>query len=649
MEEEVISCPNCKTENRKSAKFCKNCSYSMGEAVSLEKTPVRFCEKCKTPNRSSAKFCSLCGHSFIELTITGPLSAGTILVNRYEIISLIKTGGMGSVYRARDHRMLEICAIKELIGDTEKPEQKEYCIKRFNEEGKILSKLSHPSLPSVTDLFIERGRYYLVMDFIEGEDLASYLKNNKLLSQKDTIKYTMEIIDVLNYLHSQSPPVIYRDIKPGNIMIRLRDQRAMLIDFGIARTIQADDDKRTKIGTPQYSPMEQFKGNVEPRSDIYSIGATMHHLLTGIRPTPMAFQFDPVTKINPDLDKMLEAIIIKATQGDVKDRYNNAKEMMEQLKIAADRVEKGINTPIVLESKPLKTEKVVIEEDIQEKVEEEIKIEIPEIQVQPEEKSIFDIAKEAKKARKLKKDKKEKAVSITVRKSTTPMVLVPAGYFWMGGSECEYDPAKKDKCETNRKDQHRVYLKDFYIDITPVTNEQYKIFVEEKGYKSEGNWEKNFKPGKEDHPVVNITWFDASRYAEWAGKRLPTEAEWEKAARSSDGRLWPWGNIWDENKLNSKEKGPQKTTPVKQYPRGESPYGVMDTAGNVWEWTSDWYVPYPYEGPYLGKEGDKKTARGGSYKEGKDKCNCYSRTWGFPENKSSFRGFRCARDGEASE
>ena len=550
-------CPNCSNENRMDAKFCKNCGFNVAEDDNQSKSPVKFCPKCKIPNRSSAKFCSVCGHSFIEIAFTGLLSTGTILVNRYEIINLIKSGGMGAVYKVRDHRMLELCAIKELIATFSTEEQQEYSLKRFNVEGKMLANLNHSNLPCVTDLFIERGRYYLVMDFIDGKDLDTILKEKKKLSTEETLTYALQILDVLDYLHTQNPPIIYRDLKPANIMIRSRDQRAMLIDFGIARTVE-EEGKKTKIGTPQYSTsLEQFKGMVEPRSDIYSLGATMHHLITGIMPAPMAFQFDPVTKFIPELSKDLERIIEKAVQTDIDARYSSAREMMEEVKKILDKDKKPLETDTnklspreksQREKKEIETRSEEIEVIESPKKEETIPVPIES----PKEK--ISIIKRSEKTKKLVSSILPGEEKLDIHSSSSEMILIPAGYFWMGGQECAYDETKKGNFEINRKGQHRIYTEAFYIDITPVTNEQYRIFVEDTGYNSEGDWEKYFTKGKEDHPVVNITWYDADSYAIWAKKRLASEAEWEKASRGGDGRKWPWGNLWDEKKIKFQRK-----------------------------------------------------------------------------------------------
>ena len=206
------------------------------------------------------------------------------------------------------------------------------------------------------------------------------------------------------------------------------------------------------------------------------------------------------------------------------------------------------------------------------------------------------------------------------------MVYIPAGEFIMGSDEQNSSDGPSSKLE----------LGAYYIDRCEVTMAEYAAFIKATGYKSQGSWDMYFKKGYENYPVVNVTWNDARSYAEWAGKRLPTEVEWEKAARGPDGRLWPWGNEWDKNKcintttndknllalmLNMGEgKGP---VPVGSIEKGMSPYGVMDMAGNVAEWIADWYQPYPYKGPY--DKGNVKTIRGGSWYHYEGYTRCYSR------------------------
>jgi len=162
-----------------------------------------------------------------------------------------------------------------------------------------------------------------------------------------------------------------------------------------------------------------------------------------------------------------------------------------------------------------------------------------------------------------------------------PMAFVEKGPFFMG---CNEDPYASPL--------HEVYIKDIYIDMFPVTNSEYKNFVDATGYKCEGSWNSDFTG--ENYPVVNITYNDALAYSCWAKKRLPTEAEWEKAARGKDSRQYPWGSMWDERKLNSKESNIGGPKAVDNFPDGVSPYSVSNMMGNTWEWTCSSYSPYPY-------------------------------------------------------
>ena len=202
----------------------------------------KFCSNCGAANRESAKFCPECGNPLAKQSSAGSLSLGTQLDRRYKVLSLIKSGGMGSVYKAKDIRLKRICAVKEMLGRHNNPEEEKYAVKRFEEEAYILANLTHSNLPTIIDYFVENGRYYIVMDFVSGIDLEEVLKieGDPGLAEEKVVKYSIQVLDVLEYLHNQNPPIIYRDIKPSNIMIRESDNRAILIDFGIARAVQKE-------------------------------------------------------------------------------------------------------------------------------------------------------------------------------------------------------------------------------------------------------------------------------------------------------------------------------------------------------------------------------------------------------------------------
>jgi sulfatase modifying factor 1 len=190
-----------------------------------------------------------------------------------------------------------------------------------------------------------------------------------------------------------------------------------------------------------------------------------------------------------------------------------------------------------------------------------------------------------------------------------PLCHVPAGPFWMGS----------DTGWAAERPRHRVVLADYWIDRHPVTNGQFAAFAQESGFAG-AEWRKAFAPGKEDHPVVFVSWDDARAYAEWCGKRLPTEAEWEKAARGSDGRRYPWGDRWDGTRCNVSGRG---TTPVDTHSEGASPFGCLDMAGNVQEWVFDWYDPAyynasPESAPTGPETGVSRVLRGGSWYDAPD-------------------------------
>jgi len=218
------------------------------------------------------------------------------------------------------------------------------------------------------------------------------------------------------------------------------------------------------------------------------------------------------------------------------------------------------------------------------------------------------------------------------------MIAIPAGEFTMGSDVEDERPA------------HVVVVEAFEIDQFEVTNEGFERFVWEAGYVTDAEKAGDSMPwrfyaeGKPDHPVVKVSWNDARAYCEWLGKRLPTEAEWEKAARGTDGRIYPWGNQWDASKANAKEAGYRGTTIVGSFPDGASPYGVMDMAGNVAEWTSDWFKAYPgsdYHSPYFGEK--YRVIRGGGWFSDKELVRTTERSCSSAELANDDVGFRCAR------
>ena len=219
------------------------------------------------------------------------------------------------------------------------PKNYKYLVSRFEKEAELLHDLRHPHLPVVKDYFAEGGRYYLVMDFIEGKDLEAVMEAYFPIgvSETEVIEWAIQILDALNYLHSQSPPIIYRDLKPGNIMVQDKDKKAILVDFGIARTINpASQTTMTTVGTPAFAPQELFQGKAEPRTDIYSMGATMHALLSGETPL-VPFSFKPISETNPQISKDLEEIVMKSLEDNPDDRYQTALKMKEDLEKLPER------------------------------------------------------------------------------------------------------------------------------------------------------------------------------------------------------------------------------------------------------------------------------------------------------------------------
>ena len=267
------------------------------------------------------------------------LKPGEILQGRYRIERVLGTGGMSTVYLALDLRFAQVrrlCAVKEMISHIADPRMRALAQQSFEREAALLATLSHPAIPKIFDYFIEGERSYLIMEYIPGQDLESLLQQTGgMLPVEEVVGWALQICDVLHYLHSHNPPIIFRDLKPSNIMVDAQG-RVFLVDFGIAKLFQGGQ-RGTMVGTEGYSPPEQYRGVADPRTDIYALGATLHHLLTRQDPRlepPFSFHERPIRRANPAVPEALAQVIMRALEYDPDRRFQSALEMKQALMAA---------------------------------------------------------------------------------------------------------------------------------------------------------------------------------------------------------------------------------------------------------------------------------------------------------------------------
>jgi serine/threonine protein kinase len=282
-----------------------------------------------------------------EDTEMQPLEAGVILRSRYRINKMIGQGGMGAIYQADDLRLEgRQCAVKETGfedgGDADMQTQTQ---EQFYREASVLARLDHPNLPKVSDFFSENGHDYLVMDYVAGRDLRELVEEARrrdcFLDESTVLVWTEQLCDALEYLHSQTPPILHRDIKPANIKLTPSGS-IKLVDFGLVKLMASEESQTITViqgrGTVQYTPLEQYggdTGHTDIRTDIYSVGATLYHLVTGQPPLEAKQRFlDPddfilPRQINPGLSLQTERAILKAMEMHPDDRAKSVDEFLD--------------------------------------------------------------------------------------------------------------------------------------------------------------------------------------------------------------------------------------------------------------------------------------------------------------------------------
>jgi formylglycine-generating enzyme required for sulfatase activity/predicted Ser/Thr protein kinase len=633
------------------------------------------------------------------------LAPNTILRERYRIIHQLGHGGMGAVYQAMDENLSCVVAVKETFAKTD--EQR----RAFRREAELLANLSHPTLPRVMDHFTYGEGQFLVMQFVPGHDLAELLElREQPFAVAKVIEWADQLLDALEELHSADPPIVHRDIKPANLKVTPKG-KVLLLDFGLAKgvagqmsTADVDSRGRSIYGyTPNYAPLEQIRGRgTDPRSDLYSLAATMWTLLTGQVPPDALSRVaekeegnpDPLLsahELNPQVPMTVSNLLQQAMSLNRNQRPATAAEMRNGLRDVRQAEFESATLPLQrpqalkstsLPPSPPLDRTVRAPESSSPGLPSNPHVATMRVDSPPavptwerdgtsstansfagEEHGrrtawkptalivtgmlVLAIliglvvwrpwaAKEQSGSNGAAKTNQQ-AGRTTASNPTAPagMAYVPGGEFTMG----------RDDGDEAERPAHSVTLKPFFMDLTEVTIEDYLAFTRATGRRISKDF---YVPGSQTEklPITGVTWNDAAAYAKWAGKRLPTEEEWEFAARGTDGRLYPWGNrSWTPVVANvNNAHGNLTNVGVHE---GKSPFGLSDMIGNAWEWTASDFRAYPGGSPPRNLPGgDLKVIRGGSYDSDLNTATTTYRR-GYPARGNydySKTGFRCAKD-----
>ena len=665
---------------------------------------MRTCPKCHKNNPDDAAFCAHDGTPLLPASDTFERTLAANLGRRYRIIQRLATGGMGSVYLAEQiavgHRPVALkVLLRKLLDDPE-------FLSRFHNEAASTGRIHHPNVVTIYESGqADDGTPYIAMEYLEGKTLRHVLQANGSLPVADCVEITQQVARGLQAAHKLG--IIHRDLKPDNIFLIYGDEGELVVkvvDFGIARLLDSATKTLTGVmlGTPAYISAEQANGmhsdELDARSDVYSLGIVTYEMLTGRLPfnsdTPLGYvrkhmleDPPPLNLVRPDLQltQELEKVMRKVLHKDRNQRYSSAMEFAREfaeairLSLPARIVERF---PQVLEAQALsvasevrgvrpfpsssagateigvETPLPMTAEDSQEPVEEVTPVMKPVSpaahrplppQIKPSQPPIDSTTRPhlvsgipgiilvATVAIFLV------LVILAVSKSfrwrmqgaRAGMVYIPGGTFKMGRDNGP-DPAEGPP--------HLVTVAPFYLDKTPVTNAQYAEFVRATGRPAPSAWTgPSYARGQDDWPVTDVTWHDSQAYAEWKHKRLPTEAEWEFAARGADGRVYPWGNSFNPGWTNSVESRLGHAEPVGSHPKVGSPFGVLDMSGNVWQWCQDAYQPYEGRQPGFEIPVTAKAVRGGSFESDKYHVTTTTRNLDLAASHSNKIGFRCAK------
>ena len=610
-----------------------------------------------------------------------------VLGSKYQVFWRLGGGGMSHVFLARHRFHGGLFAIKVLA---EHLAQDKSLVSRFEREARLTASLAnHPNIVAIFDIGEGKGLYYLVMQFVTGEDLASYLRRAVRLPLAEAANVIAQATEALSC--AEAKRIVHRDLKPANMLLD-ESGRVKLLDFGISRIMDFSDGLTRAgeaVGTPYYMSPEQIRGEAcDIRSDLYSLGIVFFELLTGRRPfeqeTATAIQMAHLTmeppsllSLDPQLPAGCDAIVQKLIAKRPEDRFQSTAELLQVLQSNGASTGPGTLRPSVdpalreaiarAQAMPLDAATLSSASAVPVPAASATSDAAP-VEATPapvNEISVQTTAAETP-ASVSQVGKPRSRAGLAISAAVIVLLAIVAVVLWLRHPTND-QPPKKPPIPTlpaiysdahgrmllvpagdlhfgSAVDQslRTVSLPAFYIDETEVSNEEYRRFCQATGHAPPQSPDFASHP---DYPVTNVSFEDAVAYATWAGRRLPTEEEWEKAARGTDGRSFPWGDApWSENV-------PDALQPVTSEPLRRSPYGAYNMAGNAWEWTATPYAPTAEDNAGMKRllngqdfSAEWRTIKGGSFSPGPKEDFDIAKHRGLPiDARSVWIGFRCVR------